>query len=276
MSLHRPPQRLSTQDIRQRREPGSLVVLTAYSAPMARLLDPHVDVLLVGDSLGMVLYGLPHTLAVGLDTMIAHGAAVVRGSQKACVVVDLPFASYQASPQQAFLAAARVVAESGAQAVKLEGGAEMAATIAFLVERGIPVSAHIGLMPQKVNALGGFKVQGKDETGAARVLRDADAVAAAGAFSVVLEGVLEPLARQVCERLDIPVIGIGASPACAGQVLVTEDMLGLSGEQIPRFAEQYVRVDDLISAAAERFAGEVRQRAFPQARHCFGMGSDSR
>lgn len=273
MSSHRPQQRLSILDIRQRREPGSLVVLTTYSAPMARLLDPHVDVLLVGDSLGMVLYGMPHTLAVSLDTMIAHGAAVVRGSQRACVVVDMPFASYHASPQQAFLAAARVLAESGAQAVKLEGGAEMAGTIAFLVERGIPVMAHIGLMPQKVNALGGFKVQGKEEGGAARVLRDADAVAAAGAFSVVLEGVLEPLARQVCERLEIPVIGIGASPACAGQVLVTEDMLGLSGEQIPRFAEQYVRVDELISAAAERIANEVHQGRFPQARHCFGMDS---
>ena len=274
MSSHRPQQRLSTLEIRQRREPGSLVVLTAYSAPMARLLDPHVDVLLVGDSLGMVLYGLPDTLAVSLDTMIAHGAAVARGSQRACVVVDLPFASYQASPQQAFLAAARVLAESGAQAVKLEGGAEMAETIAFLVERGIPVMAHIGLMPQKVNALGGFKVQGKEEAGAARVLRDAEAVVAAGAFSVVLEGVLEPLARQVCERLEIPVIGIGASPACAGQVLVSEDMLGLSGEQIPRFAQQYVRVDELISAAAQRFAREVRERQFPQARHCFGMAKD--
>ncbi|MFJ3050056.1 3-methyl-2-oxobutanoate hydroxymethyltransferase [Pseudomonas nitroreducens] len=274
MSSHRPQQRLSTQEIRQRREPGSLVVLTAYSAPMARLLDPHVDVLLVGDSLGMVLYGLPDTLAVSLETMIAHGAAVARGSQRACVVVDLPFASYQASPQQAFLAAARVLAEGGAQAVKLEGGAEMAETIAFLVERGIPVMAHIGLMPQKVNALGGFKVQGKEEAGAARVLRDAEAVASAGAFSVVLEGVLEPLARQVCERLEIPVIGIGASPACAGQVLVSEDMLGLSGEQIPRFAQQYVRVDELISAAAQRFAREVRERQFPQARHCFGMAKD--
>ncbi len=273
MSSHRPQQRLSILDIRQRRDAGSLVVLTAYSAPMARLLDPHVDILLVGDSLGMVLYGMPHTLAVSLDTMIAHGAAVVRGSQRACVVVDLPFASYQASPQQAFLAAARVLAESAAQAVKLEGGAEMAETIAFLVERGIPVMAHVGLMPQKVNALGGFKVQGKDEQGAARVLRDAEAVAAAGAFSVVLEGVLEPLARQVCERLEIPVIGIGASPACAGQVLVSEDMLGLSGEQIPRFAQQYVRVDELISAAAERFASEVRAGQFPQARHCFGMNS---
>lgn len=271
MSIHRPQQRLSTLDIRRRREPGSLVVLTAYSAPMARLLDPHVDVLLVGDSLGMVLYGMPHTLAVSLDTMIAHGAAVVRGSQRACVVVDMPFGSYQASPQQAFLAASRVLAESGAQAVKLEGGAEMAETIAFLVERGIPVLAHVGLMPQKVNALGGFKVQGKEEAGAALVLRDAEAVAAAGAFSVVLEGVLEAVAQQVCERLDIPVIGIGASPACAGQVLVTEDMLGLSGEQIPRFAQQYVRVDELIGAAAERFASEVRERRFPQARHCFGM-----
>lgn len=273
MSSHRPQQRLSILDIRQRREPGSLVVLTAYSAPMARLLNPHVDVLLVGDSLGMVLYGMPHTLAVSLETMIAHGAAVVRGSQRACVVVDMPFASYQASPQQAFLAAARVLAESGAQAVKLEGGAEMAETIAFLVERGIPVMAHIGLMPQKVSALGGFKVQGKEEGGAALVLRDADAVASAGAFSVVLEAVLEPVARQVCERLEIPVIGIGASPACAGQVLVTEDMLGLSGERIPRFAQQFARVDELISAAAERFASEVGERQFPQARHCFGIDS---
>ncbi|WP_371228805.1 3-methyl-2-oxobutanoate hydroxymethyltransferase [Pseudomonas sp. QE6] len=271
MSSHRQDRRLSIHDIRQRRETGSLVVLTAYSTPMARLLDEHVDVLLVGDSLGMVLYGMPHTLAVSLDMMIAHGAAVVRGSRHACVVVDLPFASYQASPQQAFLSAARILAESGAQAVKVEGGAEMAETIAFLVQRGIPVMGHVGLMPQKVNSMGGFRVQGKESAGQAAVLRDARAVAEAGAFSLVLEGTLEAVSRQVCEALEIPVIGIGASPVCAGQVLVTEDMLGLGGEHMPRFAEGYVRVDELIAEAAARFASDVRERRFPQPRHCFGM-----
>lgn len=273
MSSHRHDRRLSIQDIRQRRETGSLVVLTAYSTPMARLLDEHVDVLLVGDSLGMVLYGMPHTLGVSLEMMIAHAAAVVCGSRHACVVADLPFASYQASPQQAFLSAARVLAESGAQAVKVEGGAEMAETIAFLVQRGIPVMGHVGLMPQKVNAMGGFRVQGKQDSGQAEVLRDARAVAEAGAFSLVLEGTLEAVSRQVCEALEIPVIGIGASPACAGQVLVTEDMLGLGGEQMPRFAECYVRVDELIGEAAARFASDVRERRFPEPRHCFGMPS---
>lgn len=274
MSSHHHDQRLSTLDIRQRREPGSLVALTAYSAPMASLLDAHVEVLLVGDSLGMVLYGLPNTLRVSLDMMIAHGAAVVRGSRRACVVLDLPFASYQASPKQAFRSAARLLAESGAQAVKLEGGAEMAETIAFLTQRGIPVMGHIGLMPQKVNTLGGFKMQGKDDAGQTQILHDAKAVAEAGAFSLVLEGTREAVAREVCRHLEIPVIGIGASAACAGQVLVTEDMLGLSGAQVPRFAERYARLDELIDAAAARFAREVKSGGFPQARNCFGMPRD--
>ncbi|MGV2464923.1 UNVERIFIED_CONTAM: 3-methyl-2-oxobutanoate hydroxymethyltransferase, partial [Pseudomonas aeruginosa] len=194
MSSHRPQHRLSVPDIQRRKGAGSLVALTAYSTPMARLLDPHADLLLVGDSLGMVLYGMPSTLGVSLEMMVAHTLAVMRGSRRACVVADLPFASYQESPRQAFRNAARLLADSGAQAVKLEGGEEMEETVDFLVRRGIPVLAHIGLMPQQVNAMGGFKAQGRDPESAERVRRDGLAMQRGGAFAVVIEGVGEPLA----------------------------------------------------------------------------------
>ena len=245
------------------------VWLTAYTTPMAKLLDPHCDVLLVGDSLGMVIYGLPTTLAVTLDMMIAHGAAVVRGARHAAVVVDMPFGSYQQSPQQAFANAARVLAETGAQAVKLEGGVEMAETIRFLTQRGIPVCGHVGLMPQSVNVAGGFRATGRTDDEAAKVTEDARAVAAAGAFCVVLEGTLEPVAAAITAQIDIPTIGIGASAACDGQVLVIDDVLGTFNDFTPRFVKRYAELGVEISRAAAAYAQEVRARSFPGEQHVF-------
>jgi 3-methyl-2-oxobutanoate hydroxymethyltransferase len=245
------------------------VWLTAYTTPMAKLLDPHCDVLLVGDSLGMVLYGLPSTLAVSLDMMIAHGAAVVRGAKQACVVVDMPFGSYQASPEQAFTNAARVLAETGCQAVKLEGGAEMAETIRFLTQRGVPVCGHVGLMPQQVNVAGGFRATGRTNDEAARVTADAEAVAAAGAFAVVLEGTLEPVAAAITAQIDIPTVGIGASAQCDGQVLVIDDVLGTFNDFTPRFVKRYASLGEEISRAVAAYAADVRGRVFPGAEHVF-------
>ena len=247
------------------------VWLTAYTTPFAKLMDPHVDALLVGDSLGMVLYGLPSTLAVTLDMMIAHGAAVMRGTTRALVLVDLPFASYQASPEQAFRNAARVMAETGCGAVKLEGGVEMAPTVHFLTERGIPVCGHVGLMPQSVNTAGGFRAQGKDEAQAAKVAADARAVAEAGAFALVIEGTVEPVARSITESLAIPTIGIGASPACDGQVLVTDDLVGLFGDFTPRFVKRYAELAPAVDQAVAAYAADVRARRFPGPEHCFGV-----
>lgn len=263
--------RITTRDIRLKKAGEPIVVLTAYTAPVARLLDPHVDMLLVGDSLGMVLYGMDTTIGVTMDMMINHARAVMRGSQHACVIVDLPFGSYQESPQQAFHNAARVLAESGAAGVKLEGGTEMRETIQFLVSRGIPVLGHIGLTPQAVNALGGFRAQGRAEAEAAQIRADAQAVAAAGAFGVVIEGTVEPLARALTGELDIPTIGIGGSPACDGQVLVTEDILGLFGTFTPKFVKRYAELAGAVEDAAGRYAADVRARRFPGPEHCFGM-----
>jgi 3-methyl-2-oxobutanoate hydroxymethyltransferase len=260
----------SIPDIRGRKGGEKIVILTAYTAPMAQLLDAHCDMLMVGDSLGMVVYGFASTLPVTLDMMIQHGAAVVRGAKQACVVVDLPFGSYQASPEQAFLSAARVLKETGAAAVKLEGGVEMAETIAYLSQRGIPVMAHVGLMPQSVNQLGGFKTQGRELTSYASVTADARAVADAGAFAVVLEGVVEPLAAEITRTLSIPTIGIGASPACDGQVLVADDMLGMF-EQSPRFVKKYANLREVIRAAAAHYASEVRDGTFPTDAQCYGV-----
>ena len=245
------------------------VWLTAYTTPVARLLDPHCDVLLVGDSLGMVLYGLPSTLAVTLDMMIAHGAAVVRGARQALVVVDMPFGSYQASPVQAFTNAARVLAETGAQAVKLEGGIEMAPTIAFLTARGVPVCGHVGLMPQQVNVAGGFRATGRTNDEAARVTADAEAVAAAGAFAVVIEGTLEPVAAAITRHIDIPTIGIGASADCDGQVLVIDDLLGIFNDFTPRFVKRYAELGGEITRAVTAYAADVRSRAFPGVENTF-------
>ena len=262
--------RVTIRDVRQMKGRQPVVMLTAYTTPMARLLDSHVDVLLVGDSLGMVLYGMDTTLGVTLDMMILHGQAVMRGSRHACVIVDLPFGSYQESPAQAFRNSARVMAEAGVAGVKLEGGAEMAETIRFLVSRGIPVLAHIGLQPQSVHALGGFRAQGRGQDEEDAIRRDARAVVDAGAFAVVVEGTMEPLARAVTAEIAIPTIGIGASPACDGQVLVTEDILGLFSEFTPKFVKRYAALGDQVAAAARAYAEEVRSRKFPGPEHCFG------
>lgn len=271
MSAEIKVKRVTTRDIRARKSGEPVVVLTAYTAPIARLLDPHVDILLVGDSLGMVLYGLDTTLAVTLDMMIAHGGAVMRGSRRAMVVVDLPFASYQESKEQAFRNAARVLAETGCAAVKLEGGREMADTIRFLVERGVPVMAHVGLKPQAVHAAGGFRAQGRDEAEAVAIIEDAKAVDQAGAFAVVVEGTYEAVARQLSGQISIPTIGIGASAACDGQVLVTEDILGLFSDFTPKFVKRYADLSGPVAEAAAAYAAEVKSRAFPGPEHCFGM-----
>ena len=245
-----------------------LVCLTAYTTPMARLVDAHCDIALVGDSVGMVLHGLPSTLGVTLDMMIMHGKAVRRGLEHALMVVDMPFGSYEKGPEQAFGNAARVMAETGCAAVKLEGGETMTETIRFLTRRGIPVMAHVGLTPQAVNAFGGYTVQGRGESGD-RVLRDARAVAEAGAFSVVLEKVPEQLARRITEEVAIPTIGIGASAACDGQVLVTDDMLGMFTEFRPKFVKRYAELGQETEAAIGAYAAEVRARKFPAAEHLF-------
>ena len=273
MSHHNTPvarQRLTIPQLRARKGTEKLVLLTAYTAPMAALLDPYCDMLMVGDSLGMVVYGLDSTLPVTLEMMIAHGAAVVRSSTQASVVVDLPFGSYQASPQQAFEAAARVLKETGCAAVKLEGGSEMAETIRYLSTRGIPVMAHVGLMPQHQHVLGGFKAQGKDSEAYRTILNAARDVAEAGAFAVVLEGVMEPLAREITASIAVPTIGIGASAACDGQVLVVDDMLGMFSTT-PRFVKTYADLRGVIRDAVERYAREVREGHFPTAAQCYGV-----
>ena len=262
MSVHGSDKPVTIPDLR-RMKGTPQVWLTAYTTPMARLLDPICDVLLVGDSLGMVLYGLPSTLGVSVDTMVAHGAAVVRGAKRACVVVDLPFGSYQESPVQAFRNAARVLAETGAQAVKLEGGIEMAETIRFLTQRGIPVCSHIGLMPQSVNVAGGFRATGRTDDEAAKVTADAHAVSDAGAFAVVVEGTLEPVAAAITAAIAIPTIGIGASAQCDGQVLVIDDVLGTFNDFIPRFVKRYAELGVEITRAAGAYAADVRARRFP-------------
>jgi len=261
-----PMKRLTVPAIQRRKVEGKtdepLVMLTAYTVRMAQLLDPHCDILLVGDSLGQVVYGLPSTLPVTLDMMVAHGAAVVRGSYHAVVVVDMPFGTYEGSPEQAFASASRVLAETGCAAIKMEGGAAMAPTIRFLTDRGVPVMAHVGLTPQAINALGGYGARGRGQEEEAKIASDAKAVADAGAFAVVVEGVVEPLARKITETSDIPVIGIGASAACDGQVLVAEDMLGLF-DRTPRFVKRYDDMAAHVTDAVSRYAAEVRARTFP-------------
>lgn len=261
-----PMRRLTIPAIRQRKVDGvtadPVVMLTAYTARQAQLLDAHCDLLLVGDSLGQVIYGLPSSLPVTLDMMVAHGAAVVRGSWHAAVIVDLPFGTYEASPVQAFETASRVLRETGCAGVKLEGGVAMAETVAFLSQRGIPVMGHIGLTPQAVNQLGGYGARGRSEAEAEKIVGDARALADAGAFAIVVEGVVEPLAIAVTQAVACPVIGIGGSAQCDGQVLVTEDMLGMF-ERVPRFVKRYADVATLIADAAAHYAHEVRERSFP-------------
>ncbi len=270
MSAQDEIKRLTAPDIRARKGGEPIVALTSYHAHTARMLDKHCDVILVGDSLGMVMHGLESTLPVTLDMMILQGRAVMRGSQRALVVVDMPFGSYEASKEQAFVSAARVLKETGCGAIKVEGGRRMAETIAFLAERGVPVMAHVGLTPQAINTLGGFRAQGRDPASWGPHEDDAKAVADAGAFSVVLEAMAEPLAARITKDIAIPTIGIGASPACDGQILVLEDMLGLS-PRVPKFVKRYTDLGPSIDKAVEAYAKEVRARAFPTADHVYPL-----
>src|ERR1700736_778887 len=280
MSTHAPPvpdmsiqaaqKRFPAPDIRARKGGAPIVMLTSYHAHTARILDQHCDVILVGDSLGMVMHGMESTLPVTLDMMILQGLAVMRGSMRALVVVDLPFGSYEASKEQAFMSAARVMKETGCGAIKLEGGRRMAETIAFLVERGVPVMGHIGLTPQSINTIGSFRAQGREEAHWGPIEGDARAVADAGALSVVIEAVAEPLARRIAGSVAIPTIGIGGSVACDGQILVLEDMLGLS-PRVPKFVRRYGELGPSIEAAVAGSAGDVRARAFPGPEHVYPM-----
>ncbi|WP_066527829.1 3-methyl-2-oxobutanoate hydroxymethyltransferase [Erythrobacter sp. CCH5-A1] len=263
-----PMRRLTVPAIRARKTDGvtgePLVMLTAYTARQAQLLDAHCDLLLVGDSLGQVIYGLPSTVPVTLEMMANHGAAVVRGSYHSVVVIDMPFGSYEASPQQAFESAAFLMKQTGAAAVKLEGGAAMAPTVAFLNSRGIPVMGHVGLTPQAVNVLGGYGARGRSDAEAEKIVSDAKALDEAGAFAIVIEGVVEPIAIAATEAVSCPTIGIGASARCDGQVLVTEDMLGMF-ERVPRFVKRYEDIAGVIDRTVAQYAEEVRARTFPTA-----------
>ncbi len=258
--------RIGTNDIKKGGTP--IVCLTAYTAPVARLLDPVADLILVGDSVGMALYGFADTLSVTLAMMIAHGAAVVRSTQRALIVVDMPVGTYEKSPKEALRNAKRIIDETGCTAVKLEGGQSMAATIRHLVQNDVSVMGHVGLLPQSIRQMGGFKIQGRDDEGAQRVMEDAKAVAEAGAFSIVIEGTVEPVARAITEAVTVPTIGIGASPACDGQVLVINDVLGLT-EKPPRFAKAYAALGPVITAAVKLYAEDVRARRFPDLDHCY-------
>jgi 3-methyl-2-oxobutanoate hydroxymethyltransferase len=262
MSQHVQTKRLSAPDITARKGGDPIVSLTAYHAHTAAIADKYVDFLLVGDSLGMVMHGFESTLPVPLDLMIMHGRAVMRGAKRALVVVDMPFGSYEESPSHAFRSAAKVIKETECGAIKLEGGRRMGETIRFLTDRGIPVMAHIGLTPQSINVLGGFKTQGRTRDQWAAIEEDARIVSEAGAFSVVLEALSEPLAAKITKALPIPTIGIGASPACDGQILVMEDMLGLS-PRVPKFVKEFGEVGKAIEGAIKSYAEEVRARAFP-------------
>ncbi|MFL6797847.1 MAG: 3-methyl-2-oxobutanoate hydroxymethyltransferase [Xanthobacteraceae bacterium] len=270
MSAQQDMRRLTAPDIRARKGGEPIVSLTAYHAHTARLVDKFCDVILVGDSLGMVMHGLETTVPVTLDMMILQGLAVMRGSRRALVVVDMPFGSYEASREQAFLSAARVLKETGCGAIKVEGGRRMAETIAFLVERGVPVMAHIGLTPQSINTIGSFRAQGRDQADWKPIEDDAAAVAQAGAFSVVIEAVAEPLARRITDSVSIPTIGIGGSVACDGQILVLEDMLGLS-PRVPKFVRRYGDLGPAIEAAIKSYAADVRSRAFPGPEHVYPL-----
>lgn len=266
----RPKRQTTAKDIRKMKGGTPIVCLTAYVTPMAARLDKHCDLLLVGDSVGMVLYGMDSTLGVDLEMMIRHGKAVYNGAKNALIVIDMPFGSYEESKEQAFKNAARTLRETGAGAVKLEGGIEMAETVEFLARRGIPVLGHVGLMPQSVNAYGGYGAHGRTVDEWQPIIDDAIAIQEAGAFAVVLEGVAEPLARKVADTLEIPVIGIGASNACDGQILVTEDMMGLFAIN-PKFVKRFAEIGQNIEDAIEAYASEVRGRTFPAEEHTYKM-----
>ena len=273
MSVQKSTPRVTVPQLMARKGEQPIVCLTSYHAHTAALIDKHVDLLLVGDSLGMVMYGMENTLGVTLDMMIAHGAAVVRGSSQALVVVDMPFGTYEESPAHAFHNAARTMKETGCQAVKIEGGQRMADTVRHLTQRGIPVMGHIGLTPQNVNVMGGFKTQGRSKDQWPELEADARALAEAGAFAIVVEGVAAELADKISASIDVPTIGIGASAGCDGQILVTEDMLGLS-PSVPKFVKEFAGLGAKIAEAAEAYADEVRSRKFPAPEHTYAMKQD--
>lgn len=275
MSAQDEIKRLTAPDILARKGGEPIVCLTSYHAHTARLVDKYCDVILVGDSLGMVMHGFETTVPVTLDMMVLQGHAVMRGSRHALVVIDMPFGSYEQSKEQAFASCARVMKETGCGAIKLEGGRRMAETIAFLAERGVPVMGHVGLTPQSINTIGSFRAQGRDEADWPRIEADAKAVADAGAFSIVIEAVAEPLGRKITKEIAIPTIGIGASPACDGQILVLEDMLGLS-PRVPKFVRRYGELGPGIEAAIAAYAGDVRSRAFPGPEHVYPMRKKER
>jgi 3-methyl-2-oxobutanoate hydroxymethyltransferase len=270
MSRHSETSRVAAPDIRARKGGQPIVCLTAYTAPMADLLDPHCDLLLVGDSVGMVVHGLPNTVGVTLDMMILHGQAVMRGATRAMVVVDMPFGSYEAGPEIAYANAARVMKETGCQAVKIESSPAMGATVEYLVSRGIPVMGHVGLRPQAVNVDGRFKAKGRTNLERERVLEEARAADAAGAFAIVVEGVAEDLAQEVTAAVEAPTIGIGASSACDGQILVTDDLLGLF-EWTPKFVRRYADLKSAVSQAVSAYAEDVRSRRFPAAAETYSL-----
>ncbi len=262
--------RLSVTDIQSHKNKDTpMVWLTAYSAPMAHILDPHCDVLLVGDSMGTALYGMENTLGVNLDMMIAHGKAVMRQAKTSAVVIDMPYGSFEDGPEFAYQNAKRLLEETGCDAVKIEGGAEIQETIVYLVGQGIQVMAHIGLKPQSVVKDGGYKVKGKTDDEAASLLHDAKVAEQAGAFALLIEGTVEPVSRMITENVSIPTVGIGASAACDGQVLVTEDMLGLFHGHVPKFVKQYAALDEVIGEAVKNYAADVRSGAFPASEHTY-------
>jgi len=262
--------RLTPQDIKSRKNDDTAIVcLTAYTAPMAQILDEYCDLILVGDSMAMCLYGMPSTIGISVDTMINHGRAVASHSKKACVVVDMPFGSYESSPELALENAKRIMDETGCDAVKLEGGIDAENTIDTLVKNGIPVMGHIGLQPQSVEKEGGYKVKGKTDTEIVKLLEDAHAVERAGAFSVVIEGTIENVAAHITENTNIPTIGIGASAQCDGQVLVSEDMLGMLSGHTPKFAKKFAQISDSIHEAVQEYSRDVKSRAFPSADYIY-------
>ena len=262
--------RLTAPEVRARKGGDPIVTLTAYTAPMAQILDQHCDILLVGDSLGMVVHGMPNTVGVTVDMMILHGQAVMRGSERALVVIDMPFGSYESSPEQAFANATRILKETGAQAVKIEAGPTAAPTVAFLIQRGVPVMSHVGLLPQNVNVDGAFKAKGRTPEERARIIADAKASDEAGAFAIVIEGVDESLGTEITAAVKAPTIGIGASAACDGQVLVVDDLLGLF-DWTPKFVRRYGNLASGIEQAIKDYAADVRSRAFPGPENVYAL-----
>ena len=275
MSAQTKARRKTVRDIAKAKGGDPLVCLTAYDAQMAQLLDPHCDILLVGDSLGMVVHGMNSTVGVTLEMMILHGQAVMRGASQAFVVVDMPFGSYETNSDQAFLNAARIMQETGCQAVKIESGTYAATQIAHMVERGIPVMGHVGLRPQAINVDGGFRAKGRTEDEWSRAIEEAVAADKAGAFAIVVEGVAPDLADQITAAVSCPTIGIGASPGCDGQILVTNDLLGMT-DWVPKFVKKNADLKSVISGAAETYAEEVKARSFPGADQMYRLTKTAR